>query len=264
MGIEKTKDGILNFRNRKHLNQTELAKILKIKPANVSKWESGKNNFPSFKAAEQLLEMGITVEELFGIEYNKMHNLGGQGALPIGSDANHKQTLKKLNDFEADLLREVLNEYASFDGELESIKNLKELYKLEREIERGDKTTDLAAKKQRLQELQEQIENKIPWSDMFYEREYIKSLEVELEEIEEAERNNSYDKSYVKRHILESQKEIEKDMYSYVDEELKKLEQQESTREKVIKWNEKRLQELNEKIKQLQIEPGITTKIRQE
>jgi transcriptional regulator with XRE-family HTH domain len=73
MGIEKTKDGILKFRNRKRLNQTELANILNIQPQNISKWESDKNNFPSFKAAEQLFLLGITVEELFGIEYEKMH-----------------------------------------------------------------------------------------------------------------------------------------------------------------------------------------------
>jgi transcriptional regulator with XRE-family HTH domain len=92
MGIEKTKDGILNFRNRKHLNQTKLAKILKIKPANVSKWESGKNNFPSFKAAEQLLEMGITVEELFGIKYNEMHHLIEAGS----AQASDEDRIRKI------------------------------------------------------------------------------------------------------------------------------------------------------------------------
>jgi len=233
MGIEKTKEGILNFRNRKRLNQTELAKILKIKPANVSKWESGKNNFPSFKAAEQLLEMGITVEELFGIEYNKIHNLVTQGALTTGSNSESKQTLKKLSDFEADVLRKMLEEYADFDGELKSIEKWKEVYKLEREIEQSDNTTDSTAKELRLHELYEQIEEEVPWSDRFDARRQIKSLEKELEQMEEIERRNSYEKQKASQRILYFQRQIEAAMHSYVNNELNKLGQQESMRQRV-------------------------------
>jgi len=257
MGIEKTKDGILKFRHRKRLNQTELAKILGILPQNVSKWESGKNNFPSFKAAEQLLEMGITVEELFGIEYNKMHNLGVQEASP----ASYSEKLKKFNDFEADLLRKMLDEFADFDGELESIKNLKEVYKLEREIERGDNTIDLAAKKMRLKELQEQIEDEILFSNIFSTREQIKLLEKDLEIMEETDRLNSYEKPISRQRIQDLQQQIEKEMYSYVNKELMQLEKQESTSKKIRKWIlERNIRNLQERDKQL-VDDSVGNKI---
>jgi len=55
-------------------NQADLAKKLKIIQQNVSKWEAGVGT-PSFAVAKKLFEMGITVEELFGFEYNKEHGL---------------------------------------------------------------------------------------------------------------------------------------------------------------------------------------------
>lgn len=222
-------NGIKGFRERMRIKtQADLAKLLNVEQTTVSVWEIDRGT-PKTETMRKLFELGATVEELFGIEYNKMHNLGVQETSPTSSD----ETPKKLNDFEADLLRKILDEYASFDGELESIKNLKEVYKLEREIERGDNTADLVAKKQRLQELKEQMENEIPWLDRFHEREHIKSLEDELEQIEEVERNNSYDKPDIRRRILESQKDIEQAMFYYVDKELKKLYKQEATKEKV-------------------------------
>jgi transcriptional regulator with XRE-family HTH domain len=48
-----------------------LAKALGINPANVSEWEGG-NGFPSYQVIKKLLEMGATVEELFGISYKTL------------------------------------------------------------------------------------------------------------------------------------------------------------------------------------------------
>jgi len=48
--------------------QSELAKKLGIDTANISNWENGKA-YPSFLVTKQLLEMGASVEELFGIAY---------------------------------------------------------------------------------------------------------------------------------------------------------------------------------------------------
>lgn len=74
MKILELRDGVRKFREKKHLNQTLLAKKLAVTPANLSKWESGKG-IPSFKQAKKLLEMGMPVEWLFEIEYNKIHDL---------------------------------------------------------------------------------------------------------------------------------------------------------------------------------------------
>jgi len=240
-------NGIRKFRERLHIKtQAELAEMLGVEQTSVSVWELGKS-MPGSKIMQKLLKLGATVEELFGVEYNKMHNLGVLEASPASS--NEKP--KKLSEFEADLLREILDEYADFGGKLESIKKLREVYKLEREIKRGDKTTDLAAKKQRLQELQEQIEKEIPWSDMFETREDIKSLEEELKEMEEAERYNSYERPRIMEAILDFQSEIEKEMYFYVDSELKKLTKQEPTNEKNRKlWLEQELRRLKKQLRQ--------------
>jgi predicted transcriptional regulator len=68
-------DGIKKFRDRMRFKtQTDLAKALNLDQTNISNWEGGKS-FPSFQVTGQLFDMGITVEELFGIEYNEMHNL---------------------------------------------------------------------------------------------------------------------------------------------------------------------------------------------
>ena len=68
----ETRDGIRQFRDRMRLNQSELADKLGIVQGNITKWESGKGTM-SFSVAKKLLEMGATVEELFGIEYADMH-----------------------------------------------------------------------------------------------------------------------------------------------------------------------------------------------
>ena len=65
--------GARKFREKIHLNQTALAKKLSVTPANLSKWEAGKGT-PSFRQAKKLLEMGMPVEWLFGVEYEKIHN----------------------------------------------------------------------------------------------------------------------------------------------------------------------------------------------
>jgi transcriptional regulator with XRE-family HTH domain len=51
--------------------QTALAEVLVIEPSNVSKWEAG-NGYPSYEFLRKFLELGATVEELFGVEYNKV------------------------------------------------------------------------------------------------------------------------------------------------------------------------------------------------
>jgi DNA-binding XRE family transcriptional regulator len=239
---------IRNFRkNKGYPSQESFAKSIGTNQQMVNGWELEGGSAPTYEWSQKLLEMGITVEELFGIEYNKIHNLGVQETLSTSSSVDSKQTLKKLNNFEADLLQKMSNEFASFDGELESMKKWKEIYKLEREIERSDNTTDITAKKQRLQELKEQIENEFVWLERFDTRELIKVLEDDLESMEETDRHNSYEKPEVRRRILDLQKQIENEMYSYVYRELKRLDQQESTKEKVTKWKlEQQLRKLQE------------------
>jgi DNA-binding XRE family transcriptional regulator/ribosomal protein S21 len=228
----ETKDGIKSFRDRVRLNQAELAEKLGIIQQNISIWEAGKGT-PSFQISKKLLELGITVEELFGVEYNEMHKLEAQKTSPTSYNAELQQKPKKLSEFEADLLRKMLEEYADFDGELKSIEKWKEVYKLEREIEQSDYTTDSTAKELKLHELYEQIEEEVPWSARFAARRQIKSLEKELEQMEEMERRNSYEKPGRIRRILDLQKQIEDAMYSYVNKELNKLGQQEAMRQRV-------------------------------
>jgi len=69
-------EGIQRFRMRKTIKtQAELAKILEVDATSISLWEAGKG-IPGSKTIKKLLEMGATVEELFKIDYNKMHGLG--------------------------------------------------------------------------------------------------------------------------------------------------------------------------------------------
>lgn len=67
----KIKEGIRKFRLRMNFKtQGELAKVLETTQENVSLWEKG-NGFPSFQATKKLLELGATVEEVFGIDYGQ-------------------------------------------------------------------------------------------------------------------------------------------------------------------------------------------------
>jgi len=98
MGIEKTRHGIRNFRGRSRFHsQSDLARTLKIKPQNVSGWESG-DGFPSFKASAKLFELGITVEELFGVEYNKMHNLAKEPPPQAAGNEKMEERIRKLEE----------------------------------------------------------------------------------------------------------------------------------------------------------------------
>jgi len=62
--------GVKKFRERMGWKQNELAKRLGCKTTPVyHHWETGKND-PPFLVVQQLLEMGATVEELFGVHYD--------------------------------------------------------------------------------------------------------------------------------------------------------------------------------------------------
>ena len=99
MEILETSVGIRKFRENKNLTQADLAKILKIDQTSISNWEKGKNP-PTFKQAKKLFEMGITVEELFGIDYEKMH---GYTKIEAANNDLLLQILKKLALVESDI-----------------------------------------------------------------------------------------------------------------------------------------------------------------
>jgi len=85
--------GIKEFRERLGIKtQAEFAKKLGVTQTNVSLWERGKGS-PSFNQAKKLLEMGATVEELFGIPY------AGQSGQPLNlaslSDAEVKELVRR-------------------------------------------------------------------------------------------------------------------------------------------------------------------------
>jgi len=82
----EAKNGIKAFRDRLGIkSQSELARILGVKPQNVSVWESGKGN-PSFAQAKKMFEMGATAEELFGVAYGKS---------PASSSEEFKELVKE-------------------------------------------------------------------------------------------------------------------------------------------------------------------------
>jgi len=95
MALSKTRDGIRKFRDRSGLNQVQLAEKLGIVQGNITAWESGRGT-PSFQKAKKLLELGITVEELFGIGYNEMQGLIKQSAL--SEDSKFDLVMREIKD----------------------------------------------------------------------------------------------------------------------------------------------------------------------
>ena len=89
----KAENGIKKFRERMRWNQAQLAERVDLLQSTVSSWEKGKN-VPSYKIAKKLLELGATVEELFGLEYNKMHDL-------TKAEFTHDDLLREFRELKA-------------------------------------------------------------------------------------------------------------------------------------------------------------------
>jgi DNA-binding transcriptional regulator YiaG len=63
------------------LSVNELSDLLNVDVQSINRWSCTKaksGNRPKFNSAVRLLMHGATVETLFGVEYNKIHGLGGK------------------------------------------------------------------------------------------------------------------------------------------------------------------------------------------
>jgi transcriptional regulator with XRE-family HTH domain len=91
--------GLKKFRERMKLRQNELSKMLGCKNnTTYSNWETGKRD-PSFEIVLKLLELGATVEELFGVEYASTH--GYVKPEPVAS--SDQDVLKRLKALENEM-----------------------------------------------------------------------------------------------------------------------------------------------------------------
>ena len=59
------------------MNQAELSKRLDTTPGNVNRWAKG-DGVPSYELCVKLLRLGMTVEELFGVDYKPQQPSAGQ------------------------------------------------------------------------------------------------------------------------------------------------------------------------------------------
>lgn len=62
---------LFSFLRRKNMSQADLSKALDTTPGNVNRWAKG-DGVPSYDLCKKLLELGMTIGELFGIELSKM------------------------------------------------------------------------------------------------------------------------------------------------------------------------------------------------
>lgn len=78
---------IESFLSRKGMNKADLCREIGKDPKSslLSSYEKGRSN-PSFEICFKLLSMGMTVEELFGIEYAKMHFKANSGNVKISEE----------------------------------------------------------------------------------------------------------------------------------------------------------------------------------
>jgi DNA-binding XRE family transcriptional regulator len=101
-------NGIKKFRERMHIKtQGDLAEALGVEQTTVSVWEINKGT-PKTETMRKLLEIGATVEELFGIEYNKKHNLvekepPSQVQVQVQASSEMTEVLDKLEQIESRL-----------------------------------------------------------------------------------------------------------------------------------------------------------------
>lgn len=85
------------------LDISGLAKLIDVDEQTIRRWawEKQKNgNRPKFNAMVRLLQSGVTVETLFGVEYEKAHSLGKLNTPKflegLDSAADPESTLNKL------------------------------------------------------------------------------------------------------------------------------------------------------------------------
>jgi len=71
-------------------SKEELAEMLGVTPQTVSNWIKGRK-FPAHETEQQLLEMGMTVEELFGKPYTSKIEKA-----TVELDSESKEALKRL------------------------------------------------------------------------------------------------------------------------------------------------------------------------
>lgn len=57
---------LFSFLRRKNMSQADLSKALETTPGNVNRWAKG-DGVPSYDLCKKLLELGMTIQELFGI-----------------------------------------------------------------------------------------------------------------------------------------------------------------------------------------------------
>ncbi len=74
---------IQSFLARKGYSQTSLAEKLGTTSQNVNRWVTGVG-VPSYEFCKKLLELGMTIGELFGIELSEMAPPTGDGAFLEG------------------------------------------------------------------------------------------------------------------------------------------------------------------------------------
>ena len=83
---------ILTFLERKRMSQATLSRELGTTPGNVNRWVKGEG-VPSWEICRKLLLLGMTVEELFGVEYSKMHIVEG-GSISLTDEDLSKAFLR--------------------------------------------------------------------------------------------------------------------------------------------------------------------------
>ena len=71
---------LFSFLRRKNMSQADLSKALDTTPGNVNRWAKG-DGVPSYDLCRKLLELGMTIEELFSIDYAEIHSVDSSNAI---------------------------------------------------------------------------------------------------------------------------------------------------------------------------------------
>lgn len=91
---------LLEFLKEIGMSQTQLASELDVTPSSVNLWVNGKGN-PSFNCCRQLFLMGMSVEDLFDVNYNEIHHLVKEDREPteISEDAFRLRWMKMMQEW---------------------------------------------------------------------------------------------------------------------------------------------------------------------
>jgi len=178
--------GIKSFRERKKMNVITFAEELNVSDTTYNNWEKGKGK-PPFDIVKKLFEMGATVEELFGVEYESNMLQYSKKYQKLQVRVAQLEKIMAGSGSEIEREREFSEEYASM---------MRAKYKMHRLDKKIEQTSDEAEKAQLSKEYKKAVES--------YDISHKRMQDLQMQVLEEDMKTGNYSEASQIRAMINS------------------------------------------------------------